>query len=159
MTKWNEENIKEHLFTEVELRYDCGHEWVRGKLVGYDGEYPDNAFIRDGGDCYGEMRPVPKECELDDHALIRQATGYSPLPPWSEAPEWVHWRCRTSRGALLYYNTKPDMVEDGWRGKLGVKAIHVGYDYDPTNWQSRGVELAAETCLVPNSAAAGLSFA
>ena len=57
-TEWNEENIKEHLFTEVEV--GKGGFWTRAKLDGFrlcaQGRF---RFIADGKS-WLYMRPLPK---------------------------------------------------------------------------------------------------
>ena len=57
-TEWNEENIKEHLFTEVELSRERGL-WYQHKLGGF---YPlkYNPFISDRGGEYRHMRLITK---------------------------------------------------------------------------------------------------
>ena len=57
-TEWNEENIKDHLFTEVELSRERGL-WYQHKLGGF---YPlkYNPFVSDRGGEYRHMRLITK---------------------------------------------------------------------------------------------------
>jgi len=56
-TEWNEETIREHLFTEVEVK-DVGEFWTRTKLEGFRSKstYP---FVA-GGSGWLHMRIIPK---------------------------------------------------------------------------------------------------
>ena len=56
-TEWNEENIREHMFTEVEVS-DHGIDWSRGKLYGFSSCSPSRFLA--GGTTWNLMRLIPK---------------------------------------------------------------------------------------------------
>ena len=56
-TEWNEDNIREHLFTEVEVSDSIGH-WTRTKLDGFR-EGSASPFLSDG-ESWRHMRLITK---------------------------------------------------------------------------------------------------
>jgi len=57
-TEWNEDNIREHMFTEVEVSTD-GTSWFQHKLGGFC-PLKYNPFISDRGGEYRHMRLITK---------------------------------------------------------------------------------------------------
>jgi len=57
-TEWNEENIREHMFTEVEVSTD-GTSWFRRKLGGFC-PLKYSPFFTASGVGYRHMRLIPK---------------------------------------------------------------------------------------------------
>ena len=56
-TEWNEENIREHMFTDVEVS-DNGVAWSRGKLYGFTSRSPIRFLA--GGTTWLHMRLITK---------------------------------------------------------------------------------------------------
>ena len=57
-TEWNEENIREHMFTDVEMS-DSGERWSKHKLGGFC-PLRHHPFVSDRGGEYRHMRLIPK---------------------------------------------------------------------------------------------------
>ena len=56
-TEWNEDNIREHMFTDVDVS-DNGVDWSRGKLYGFTSRSPIRFLA--GGTTWLHMRLMPK---------------------------------------------------------------------------------------------------
>ena len=62
MSEWNEENIREHMFTEVEVRVSYRPErWRKAVLIGFDMESSFPYKVR--GDGHTKMRLIKPEIE------------------------------------------------------------------------------------------------
>jgi len=58
-TEWNEESIREHMFTEVEVS-DDGHKWHRRHLITFDKFDHSTPFTDADRDDWRHMRLIPK---------------------------------------------------------------------------------------------------
>jgi len=67
MTEWNEDNIREHLFTEVEVR--SRGEWYKQRLVGFDTARRER-FIDENKNYWEEMRPIETEFWSEVDSMI-----------------------------------------------------------------------------------------
>ena len=56
-TEWNEDNIREHMFTDVDVS-DNGVDWSRGKLYGFTSRSPIRFLA--GGTTWVHMRIITK---------------------------------------------------------------------------------------------------
>jgi len=87
MSEWNEQTIRPHLFTEVEVSDDRGS-WEKHKLYGFDSDR--DPFIA-GGTRWRHMRPlqpIPTEAEL----FLEKWKGKKITWPLRGGGYWVPFR-------------------------------------------------------------------